>query len=484
MERTSPLIFPSSQTKATALALLIALALGGCAELPALDQLGAVKPANEYQSGKSLAAPASEWPTECWWQAYGDPQLDTLVDEALRDSPDMAGVLARLRRASALVETSNAALLPQVSANASVTDQKLSYNYLTPRSATPTGWRDYGQATVNLNWEIDFWGKNRAGLAAATSQLAASRAEFAQARLTLAASLAANYAELARLFAARDMADRSVEIRSRTVSLFSERFENGMETRGSLNEARARLSVAQGDQLSLNEQIGLQCNRLAALLGAGPDRALTIKRPAINLKSNFGLPAELATDLLGRRPDVMAARLQVEAQMHRVDQKKAEFYPNVNLSGFIGLQSLGLDTLARSGSVFGSIGPAVSLPIFTAGRLQGELRQTAATYNETVAGYNSTLVHALEEVASAGLSMKALAAQLGKGEEAVAESSEAHRIARNRYEGGLAGYLEVLSAEDLLLNNQRNLADLQSRAFSLDVALKRALGGGYRYDHI
>jgi NodT family efflux transporter outer membrane factor (OMF) lipoprotein len=484
MRRKLPRSFSSAPPKVSALVLSLALGLGGCAKLPALDQLGSVQPASSYQTGKSFAAPASAWPTERWWQGYGDPQLDTLINEALRDSPDMAAVVARLRRAAAFADSSHAALLPQVSAGASVSEQTLSYNYLTPRSATPSGWQDYGQATLSASWELDFWGKNRAGLAAATSQLEASRAEFAQVRLSLAADIAANYAELARLCTAREIAERSVAIRSKTVALFSERFQNGMETKGSLGEARSRLAVAQGDQLSLNEQIGLQQNRLAALAGAGPDRALAIKRPTVNLTGNFGLPAELASELLGRRPDIRAARLQVEAQLHRVEQKKAEFYPNVNLSGFIGLQSLGLDTLVRSGSVFGSIGPALSLPIFTAGRLQGELRQSAAGYNEAVAGYQGTLIHALEEVANAGLSMKSLAAQVEKGAEAVADSAEAHAIARNRYEGGLANYLEVLSAEDLLLTNQRNLAGLQSRAFSLDVALKRALGGGYHVDTI
>lgn len=131
----------------------------------------------------------------------------------------------------------------------------------------------------------------------------------------------------------------------------------------------------------LDEQIGLQRNRLAALLGAGPDRGLAIERPTVKLDSQFGLPGQLAADLLGRRPDVIAARLQAEA-LHRIDQKKAEFYPNVNLSAFIGANALGLNMLNKSGSDFGSIGPAISLPIFTAGRLQGELRGTVASYEE------------------------------------------------------------------------------------------------------
>jgi len=460
--------------------IALALTLGGCAQLPDLGQTASLRSATDLQSSRSLAAPLASWPDERWWQEYGDAQLDALIDEALRDSPDMAAAAARLRRAEALGQIAGAALLPQVSGNASASSQKLSYNYLTPRAMTPEGWNDFGRATLDFNWEIDFWGKNRAGLAAATSQLAASRAEMAQARLTLAAAVAASYAELARLFKDHDTLERSLEIRRKTLDLFSRRFSNGLETRGSLSEAQARLAAAEGELLASDEQIGLQRHRLAALLGAGPDRGLVIARPTVQIAASYGLPGELAAELLGRRPDIVAARLQAEAQARRIEQKSAEFYPNVNLAAFIGVQSLGLNMLGHGGSDISSVGPAISLPIFTAGRLQGELRATAATYDEAVASYKRTLTQALEEVASAGLSLKALAAQLQKADDAVAAAGEAHRIARNRYQGGLSPYLDVLYAEDGLLASQRTLARLQSRAFTLDVALKRALGGGYR----
>ncbi|MBT1075427.1 efflux transporter outer membrane subunit [Geobacter grbiciae] len=465
-------------------ALLLAAGLNGCAMLPDVGQRDRMKSVSNYQTAASFSAPAGSWPTERWWQSYGDPQLVTLVDEALRDSPDMAAASARMRRAEAYVKVSRSALLPQVSANASVMEQKLSYNHLIPRSPASDGWQDYGLGTINLNWEIDFWGKNRTGLAAATSQREASRAEAALVELNLAAAIAMDYAELAKLHALRDTAIRTVEIRGKTVELFAERFANGMETQGSVSEAKARLAGAQGELLSIDEQIGLTCNRLAALAGAGPDRAHSIQRPTVNLNSVFGLPAELAANLLGRRPDVTMARLMAEAQLHRIDQKKAEFYPNVNLTAFIGVQSLGLNMLTRAGSDIGGIGPAVSLPIFTAGRLQGELRERSAIYDEMVATYNTTVNHALEDVANAALSIKALSRQLEKGEEAVTEASEAHRVARNRYEGGLANFIEVLYAEDILLNNQRILAGLKSRALTLDIALQRALGGGYQSNKI
>ncbi len=478
-----PCITPPNPMVIT-IALVLMTTLGGCARLPQIGQRDRMKPASDYRTAASFSAPTGNWPDQNWWRTYGDPQLMALVDEALRDSPDLAAAAARLRRAEAYTTVSRSTLMPQASAGASATEQKLSYNYLTPRAMPPDGWQDYGLATINLNWEIDFWGKNRAGLAAATSQLEASRAEAALVRLNIAAAIAMNYSELARLYALRDTAGRTVDIRRKTVELFAERFANGMETEGGVGEAKARQAGAEGELLAIDEQIGLTCHRLAALVGAGPDRARSIHRPTIKLDSHFGLPPELAANLLGRRPDVIMARLLAEAQLHRMNQKQAEFYPNVNLIAFLGVQSRGLDMPTESGSDIGGIGPAVSLPLFTAGRLRGELRERAATYDELVANYNATVAHALEDVANAALSIKALAGQLDKGRAAVAEASQAHRVARNRYEGGLANFIEVLSAEDLLLNNQRLLTSLQSRALSLDVALQRALGGGFQHKNI
>ncbi|RIX42588.1 MAG: efflux transporter outer membrane subunit [Rhodocyclales bacterium GT-UBC] len=461
-------------------AFLLSLALAGCAALPSSFELPVVRDAAQYRSADVLAAPEQSWPDEQWWRRYGDAQLDALIEEGLARSPDMAVAAARLRNAEAARQISNSALYPQVSGNASATSQKQSYNYLTPRNMTPDGWQDYGRASLDFSWEIDFWGKNRAALAAATSEALASQAELAQARLTLATGIATDYAELAHLFATRDTLAEALRVRSRTAELFAQRFANGLETRGSLREAEARRAAAEGDLLQVDEQIALQRNRLAALLGAGPDRGHDIARPQFSFTHHYALPAELAVDLLGRRPDIVAARLQVEAQGKRIEEKRAGFYPNVNLAAFIGVQSLGLNMLHKGGSNIGSVGPAISLPIFNAGRLQGELRGAQARYAEAVASYDKTVTQALQDVADAAVSQKALGARLSKSEEAVGAASEAYQVARNRYEGGLSSYLEVLSAEDGLLTNLRALTDLRSRSFTLDVALTRALGGGYR----
>lgn len=456
-----------------------ALALGACAGLPDKSAGPQIKSANQYATAQSFAAPAAQWPADTWWKSYGDAQLDALIDEALAGAPNIAVAQARLRRAQAVAQVSDAATKPQVSANTSATEQKQSYNYLSPRNMTPQGWNDYGRATLDLSWELDFWGKNRAALAAATSEAEAARADEAQARLALASSIASAYAELAREHAQLETAKAAFDARAKTADLFRRRFENGLETRGGVRQVDARRASAEADVLAIEEQLALQRNRIAALIGAGPDRGLSIQRPAIDLTRPFSLPQNLAADLVGRRPDIVASRLRAEAAAKRIDQSRAAFYPNVNLAAFVGFQSLGLNMLTKDGSSVGSVGPAISLPIFDGGRLRGNLRVSDAEYAEAVANYDRTLVQALQEVADAATSRKALDGQLGKTMEAVDAAREAWRIQSNRYEGALATYLDVLSAEDSLLGSLSVLTDLQSRSLTLDVALVKALGGGY-----
>ncbi|MGC3965458.1 MAG: efflux transporter outer membrane subunit [Rhodocyclaceae bacterium] len=475
---TSPLPL-TPRLRATAMTVAFGLLASACAPLPPQSTSREPRTASHYQTQQSFEAAASAWPTQHWWSDYGDTQLSTLIDEALRSAPDMAAASARLRRAEAMGTVANSALGPQIGANAAASVEKLSYNHIIAKEFTPKGWNDYGRLTLDFNWQLDFWGKNRAALAAALSQADAARAEVAAAQLGLAAAIAGNYAEFARLYAVRDTLARAVDIRRQSVALFDERYRNGLETKGSLSEAQARMAAVEGELLALDEDIGLMRNRLAALLGAGPDRGIALTRPNVALDQAFGLPQALAAHLLGRRPDVVAARMLVESQQHTIERAKAEFYPDVNLTAFIGVQSLGLDMLTRPGSDLGGIGPAISLPLFTAGRLQGQLRGATAGYDEAVANYDLTVTQALHEVADAATSRKALDGRLAKAREAVRSAADSHRVATERYAGGLANYLEVLYAEDGLLDAQRNLAIVQSRAFSLDVALKRALGGGY-----
>jgi NodT family efflux transporter outer membrane factor (OMF) lipoprotein len=455
------------------------LATAGCAQLPHMNSPPALRRVEQLGSSNSFTAPEAAWPGDGWWRAYGDVQLDALIEEALCGSPDLDLAQARLHAAMAQVQGAHATRLPEVTGSASLTEEKQSYNNIVPRAALPQGWNDYGIATVNLSWELDFWGKNRAALAAAVSEQRAAQVEVAQTRLILSTSVASAYAGLVHLYTLRDNAADTLAIRTKTVTLFRQRHDFGLETLASVRQVEARQAAAQGDLLAIDERIGLQGNAIAALLGAGPDRGLAITRPTAQFPGSQGLPQNLALELLGRRPDIIAARSRTEAAARRVDQAKAGFYPSVNLLGFVGLQSLGIHSLTKSGSDLGSVGPAISLPIFNTELLQGQLHGAHAEYEAAVATYNATLSEALREVADAATSRRSLAGELAASRTAVAAAAEAHQIVTRRYEGALATYLDVLTAEDLLITARRSEAELETRALILDVDLVRALGGGF-----
>ncbi|HEY8617069.1 efflux transporter outer membrane subunit [Phenylobacterium sp.] len=469
----------SAPPRALGALLLSTSVLTACASVPDLGAPPQPKPATSYLSAQILSAPESAWPEDTWWQAYGDPQLTRLIVEALTGSPDLAVAEARVRQAEALAQQAGAALGPQLQAEASVAAAKQSYNNGVPADFVPHGWNDSGRVGANLSWQLDFFGRNRASLAAATSQAQAARAEAAAARLTLSTAVASAYADLAQLHADRDAADQAVRVRRQTEDLISQRRAQGLENRSAEQRAHAARAAAEADLAAVDEALGLTRNRIAALTGQGPDRGIGIDRPAQTSVRAFGLPANLQADLVGRRPDVTAARLRAEAAAKRIKVARADFYPNLNLTAFLGVQSLGLDLLTKSGSTVGQVGPAVSLPIFDSGRLQGAFRGARAEYDEAVASYDQTLARALNDVADAAVSARALDARLAKSREALAASVDAHKLAQDRYRGGLATYLDVLSAEDALIANRRTVADLEARAFSLDVELVRALGGGF-----
>jgi NodT family efflux transporter outer membrane factor (OMF) lipoprotein len=316
-------------------------------------------------------------------------------------------------------------------------------------------------------------------LRAATSERIAADVEARAARLSLATSVAAAYADLGRTAANRALRAEALTLREQTANLVQQRVANGFDTRAEQRQADAALAAARGDLSATDEALALARNSIAALLGAGPDRGATIAPPALPRLMPVELPRSLAAELVGRRADIEAARLRTSAAAERIKVARAGFYPNVNLMAFIGVQSLGLGNLTAAGSGIGQAGAAISLPIFDGGRLQGNYRIARADYDEAVAQYNETLVRALREVADATASQQAVGAQLSEAQAAVTASQEAFTVAQARYKGGLSNFLAVLSAQDALLRNRQLLVGLQARTVVANLDLIRALGGGF-----
>lgn len=447
-----------------------------------VPQLGAApqpRAAGSLASTQALPAESGEWPGEGWWQAYGDAQLTALIREGLAGSPDIATAAARVARAEGMAQAAGAALGPTLDADGKAGTVKQSYNNGFPKEFVPKGWKSNGDASLRLGLDLDLFGRNRATRRAALSERDAVRIDATAARLTLAASIASAYADLSQLYAERDVAVDAARIRSESAKLVADRVANGLDTEGERAQADSQVPSARADITALDTSIDLVRHQIAALVGAGPDRGLSIDRPQLAAPAAGALPANAGIALLGRRPDIVAARLRVEAADQRVKAAKAAFYPDVSLSALIGVQSLGLSNLVEKDSIYGNAAPALSLPIFDSGRRSGDYRSTRGDYDAAVADYDRTLLAALREVADA-ISNRAGLQREDKDASAALERSEAaYRIARLRYEGGLSTYLSVLTAEDAVVAARRRVADLRARAFTIDIALIRSLGGGF-----
>lgn len=456
--------------------------VGACA--PDLGPAPKLTRPEAYASSRSFEAPAAAWPADDWWKAYGDPQLDGLIDEALKGSPDLREADARVRSATGQAEQARSPLLPQPSADFSTAPTRESKEIGFPQTFKgflPGGFHSNTRLAANLDWQIDFFGRNRAALAAAISTAEAAKADRASARLQLSAAVATAYAQLVQLYTDREEAIEALKVRRETLDLFSQRLRNGLETRGAFSQQNATVPAAKGDVDRLDLQIEQTRHQLAALLGQGPDRGLDIARPATPALRPLGLPPDLAVDLIGRRPDIVAARMRAEAAAQREKEAKLDFYPNVSLTGYYGAQSLDIGSLFNRDANIGSIGPAIHLPNFIGGpQLRGAYRGARGEYEASVAEYDKTLANALREVADAISSQRSLATQITDARASLAASEDAWQAAQARYKGGLSPYLNVLTAENEVLQARRTLADLDGQALSLDVALVRALGGGFQ----
>jgi NodT family efflux transporter outer membrane factor (OMF) lipoprotein len=462
-------------------ALASTLFLAGCASTNGLSSEASLRDANGLAAEKSLAAApvaAAAWPRNNWWTAFNDPQLDALLDEALAESPTLRVAAARTRKALAFTEIAKAPLYPQVNGDLEITRQRTSEHGLTP---PPSGgrWGTLLQLQATLGWELDFWGKNRAAYESALGRAHAAEIDAAAAQLALSAAVAQAYVELQRAYLQLDVAQATLKEREQIYTLTRDRNAAGIDSRLELKQAEAALPATREQIAQLQETIGLTRNAIAALLGQGPDRGLAIARPAADALHTVALPSSVPAELLGRRPDIVAQRWRIEAAQKDIANAKAEFYPNVNLVAFIGLQSLGPAGFLSAASRMIGVGPAATLPIFEGGRLRGNLAGRNADYDIAVEQYNQLLADALREIVDQLTSWRSVEEQRRQQAQAIADAQEAYDLALLRYREGIGNYLQVLSAESPLLAQQSLDADLRARELEISIGLARALGGGF-----
>ena len=456
--------------------LLATTLLAGCVDAPStVPSQTALKP-------QSLGLSAAPTPAigDAWWKAFGDPQLDALVDQALAGSPTLQIALARMREAQAQLSVSRAATYPQITLDGQEQRTHFSSNYIIPPPFGGT-MRWYGQVQANLSWSLDLFGKQAAEVDAARSSSEAAALDAEAARLALAGSVTQAYISLDRAYLLADVADETVKQRESVLRLTAGRVNSGLDSRASDEQAKALLAIAKEDSIRAKAVRELAVHQIAALVGRGAD-AYNISRPKLD-RSALALPAMLPADLLARRADIAAAEARIDAATAGRHAAHQAFYPDINLIGAAGFAAIGLSTLFSGGSGQYGIGPAIHLPIFDAGELRAKYAGATAQLDEAVASYNQSVVGAVKQTADAITDLQSLEGQAAQQREALRASNASFDLATRRYRSGLSPQLNVLSAEDVLIQAKRQDASISADLLSARVSLLMALGGGYTNPH-
>nr|WP_310132283.1 efflux transporter outer membrane subunit [Burkholderia ambifaria] len=471
-------------------AAAVLLALGGCVPSGFLPSLSLRAPAGDALAHTAGPGANGAWPAPDWVKQLQDPQLDELVTEASQNNPDLQVAQARLRIAQAQLQqfdsltgltgtagaTISRARMPKPGddvANVSVSGYRVPVEIFGDPNVSPSS------VFVGLNYQLDLWGKNRAATKSLMSLRDAAGVEAEQVRLTLAVAIVTVYCQLDQAYAVRDLLQQKLKISQRVTAVLRERTARGLDNAYDASDASIKRSRLL-EQIALNdEQIKLAQLQLGVLSGRGPERGLALQRPRVGAFAGSAVPARLPADLLGRRPDIVAARLRVEAAFANADSTRAQFYPDVNLVALGGVFALTPASLFSRDSLAGSVGPAISLPIFDRDRLKAKLGADVAQADVAIGLYNKTVDEALGQVAQIVTSLQTSQTLVAQQQDAVAAAQKIVQIAADRHRRGVLMQKDVDVADLTLIDERAQMIALLGRQRTLRVGLIGALGGGF-----
>jgi NodT family efflux transporter outer membrane factor (OMF) lipoprotein len=397
-----------------------------------------------------------------WWKVYNDPRLDALEDQVSISNQNVLVAEAQFREAQAAVRIARAGLFPTVSAAPSGTRSRTGGLYTIP---------------VDLAYGIDVWGSIRRGVAANSALAQASAAQLENARLLYQAELAGDYFQIQGLDASQQVLDATVKSYERYVQLTQDRFDGGVASQGDVAQAQTQLESARAQLTDLGVDRAQFEHAIAVLTGKPPSDLSIPAAPkqAPPPVSSIGLPSTL----LERRPDIAAAERQVAAANEQIGIAKAAFYPSLSLSAGAGSQTAVIGDLLTWPSRFWSVGPQLAETLFEGGKRRAQLKLTEAAYDATVANYRQTVLTAFQQVEDSLAQLRILSEEGAIADRAVKAAQQSLDISTEQYRGGIANYLQVITAQTSLLQNQRSVVDILTRRMAASVSLIQALGGGW-----
>jgi multidrug efflux system outer membrane protein len=457
---------------AAALALL-----SGCISVPPDARQVRGPDFAKAQHAPAIQLPADAWPAEQWWLDYHDPQLNGLVARALRDNPSLAVAAARVASARAAFGAEVANEGGKVDLASGLNRQRYSSNGFFP---PPIGGAWFNDASVSLraSYDFDWWGKHRALIAAALGETNAAAAEAAQVRQTLAASVVQSYLRLQMLWARQDNTNALIAVQRDVIAGRKTRMAHGLISADALQSAEQDLASLQEQAAHYDTDAAREREGLRALVGGDAtalnDLARFQSAPAID-----AVPRELGMELLARRPDLQAARWRVEAQLGRVAASEAAFRPDINLAAAIGLDATSLGKLLRYPSRTPLLGATLDLPLFDSGRLHAQLGSARTSRDELLAEYNEAVLTAVRDVAREAATLQGIEKETQAHAVTLAASRKLAANAEARMRRGLADRSAVQQARMAVLRQRDVDLQLTDARLQTQVALARALGGGY-----
>jgi multidrug efflux system outer membrane protein len=458
-------------------AAAIALLLAGCAGLLPPKHKPVELPAVAPLDGLG-AAGGGDWPAQAWWKRYQDPTLDQLIELALASSPTLATAHARYDSARQSVRIAGAASGARVDANADMDRQRLSDNGLIPPQLLGFTWYNQADLGLQASYTFDWWGKQRDAVQAAVDQAHAAQADHSAAALMLASSVADTYfgwqSDQARLALAR----QHESVVEREGAIAAARVRADLDAAENIDRSALDLAAAREQIAALDGSAKLRVVALAALVGRSMAQLPPLQpRPLPGLSGN--LPDDVSLDLISRRADITASRWRVEAAERNLAGARAEFFPDVSINALLGFQSISADRLLEYGSRVPQASAAIHLPIFDSGRLKAAYGASQAAIDAAVAGYQDTLVSAARDVAMQASTRAQIEAQRTQRAAEVDAAGQLRSSAAARVRQGITDQRTELTATESWIQQRDALLQLDAAALSADIALQRALGGGY-----
>lgn len=461
------------------LALLAGCAVGPDYERPAVNTPAGYRTASP-DTNTNAPAGTNSFADLGWWQVFQDPQLTTYVSEALTNNWDIKLAAARVLQAEAALRIARSQFFPTINGGGDIYTSRASRNGPAPIPAGTNPQQGYGDVFTSMSaYEVDLWGKIRRANEAARAQLLATRDAQRAVRQTLVAQVATAYLGLLELDYELVIAQRTLQVRTNSLLLTEAREQGGVAAQQDVAQAKILVYGAEASLVDIQRLREQQENALCVLLGRNPG---PIQRGAgfTTQKVRATVPAGLPSSLLDRRPDIQTAEQLLVAANADIGQAKAAFYPQLTLTGFYGFQSVALSDLFTSGSQVWQFGPAITMPLFTGGRLRANVKVTQAQYEQALATYQKTVQNAFREVSDGLIVYQRSGEFVSRQEQLTQANREATKLANIRYDGGVTSYLEVLYNEQQLFVAELNLAQAHLNELLSVVQLYRALGGGWQ----